>query len=202
MAPRWTVLSVSVLSDLRLSIDASYLNALLTIPPSCKPLLTATGGLPLALTQCGIKADLRALKRLHVKPVFLSLIRTHCNPCRTPLSHALSHSHNLIACPSGLGRHAMSVATTHRHVTRMSTLSLPLFHPGLAHPHPVSPLYPGSPSCSRIAASAVVLISSAYVSALPVSVTPTLIESPAPLRSAMPSHSQHRCTLTLNPTPP
>ncbi|KAF8875752.1 hypothetical protein BD779DRAFT_1475917 [Infundibulicybe gibba] len=118
-------------------------------------------------------------------------------PRRTPSSHALSHSHNLIACPSGLGRHAMSVATTHRHVTRMSTLSLPLFHPGLAHPHPVSPLYPGFPSCSRIAASAVVLISSAYALMPPLAFSLTA----APFRGSS-APLQHRCTLTLNPTPP
>ncbi|KAF8889292.1 XPG I-region protein [Infundibulicybe gibba] len=64
-------LPLSALSDSRLGIDASYyLNTLLTTPPSREPLLAATGGLPLALTQ-RIEADLRALERLHIKPVFV-----------------------------------------------------------------------------------------------------------------------------------
>ncbi|KAF8141877.1 PIN domain-like protein [Boletus edulis] len=63
--------SLSVLSDSRLGIDASYyLQQLTDNPPSREPLLAATGGLPLALTQ-RIEADLRALEKLHIKPVFV-----------------------------------------------------------------------------------------------------------------------------------
>jgi 5'-3' exonuclease len=63
--------SLSVLSDSRLGIDASYYLQLLTDnPPSREPLLAATGGLPLALTQ-RIESDLRALEKLHIKPVFV-----------------------------------------------------------------------------------------------------------------------------------
>lgn len=62
---------LSVLSDSRLGIDASYyLQQLTDNPPSREPLLAATGGLPLALTQ-RIEADLRALEKLHIKPVFV-----------------------------------------------------------------------------------------------------------------------------------
>ncbi|KAI0796178.1 PIN domain-like protein [Abortiporus biennis] len=62
---------LSVLSDSRLGIDASYyLNQLIENPPSKEPLLAATGGLPLALTQ-RIESDLRALEKLHIKPVFV-----------------------------------------------------------------------------------------------------------------------------------
>ncbi|KAF9553670.1 PIN domain-like protein [Agrocybe pediades] len=64
-------LPLSVLSDSRLGIDASYYLQLLTDnPPSREPLLAATGGLPLALTQ-RIEADLRALEKLRIKPVFV-----------------------------------------------------------------------------------------------------------------------------------
>jgi hypothetical protein len=64
-------LSLSVLSDSRLGIDASYYLKLLTEnPPSREPLLAATGGLPLALTQ-RIESDLRALEKLRIKPVFV-----------------------------------------------------------------------------------------------------------------------------------
>ena len=64
-------LPLSVLSDSRLGIDASYyLQQLTDNPPSREPLLAATGGLPLALTQ-RIEADLRALEKLHIKPVFV-----------------------------------------------------------------------------------------------------------------------------------
>ncbi|KAF8554309.1 PIN domain-like protein [Imleria badia] len=63
--------SLSVLSDSRLGIDASYyLQQLTDNPPSREPLLAATGGVPLALTQ-RIEADLRALEKLHIKPVFV-----------------------------------------------------------------------------------------------------------------------------------
>ncbi|KZP13217.1 hypothetical protein FIBSPDRAFT_137984 [Athelia psychrophila] len=62
---------LSVLSDSRLGIDASYyLNLLTENPPSREPLLAATGGLPLALTQ-RIESDLRALEKLRIKPVFV-----------------------------------------------------------------------------------------------------------------------------------
>ncbi|KAI0698346.1 XPG I-region protein [Cytidiella melzeri] len=62
---------LSVLSDSRLGIDASYyLTQLTETPPSREPLLAATGGLPLALTQ-RIESDLRALEKLRVKPVFV-----------------------------------------------------------------------------------------------------------------------------------
>ncbi|KAF7983678.1 hypothetical protein HWV62_19583 [Athelia sp. TMB] len=62
---------LSVLSDSRLGIDASYyLNSLTEAPPSREPLLAATGGLPLALTQ-RIESDLRALEKLRIKPVFV-----------------------------------------------------------------------------------------------------------------------------------
>lgn len=62
---------LSILSDSRLGIDASYYLSLLNDnPPSREPLLAATGGLPLALTQ-RIESDLRALEKLHIKPVFV-----------------------------------------------------------------------------------------------------------------------------------
>ena len=62
---------LSVLSDSRLGIDASYyLSNLIDNPPSREPLLAATGGLPLALTT-RIESDLRALEKLHIKPVFV-----------------------------------------------------------------------------------------------------------------------------------
>lgn len=62
---------LSVLSESRLGIDASYyLSSLLDNPPSREPLLAATGGLPLALTT-RIESDLRALEKLHIKPVFV-----------------------------------------------------------------------------------------------------------------------------------
>jgi hypothetical protein len=64
-------LPLSVLADSRLGIDASYYLQLLTDnPPSREPLLAATGGLPLALTQ-RIESDLRALEKLRIKPVFV-----------------------------------------------------------------------------------------------------------------------------------
>ncbi|KAH9939148.1 PIN domain-like protein [Amylocystis lapponica] len=62
---------LSILSDSRLGIDASfYLGLLNDTPPSREPLLAATGGLPLALTQ-RIESDLRALEKLRIKPVFV-----------------------------------------------------------------------------------------------------------------------------------
>lgn len=63
--------SLSVLSDSRLGIDASYYLKILTDnPPSREPLLAATGGLPLALTT-RIESDLRTLEKLRIKPVFV-----------------------------------------------------------------------------------------------------------------------------------
>ncbi|KAF7317594.1 XPG I-region protein [Mycena kentingensis (nom. inval.)] len=64
-------LPLSVLSDSRLGIDAShYLEQLTDNAPSREPLLAATGGLPLALSQ-RIESDLRALEKLRIKPVFV-----------------------------------------------------------------------------------------------------------------------------------
>jgi hypothetical protein len=64
-------LSLSVLSESRLGIDASYyIQLLLENEPSREPLLAATGGVPLALTQ-RIETDLRVLEKLHIKPVFV-----------------------------------------------------------------------------------------------------------------------------------
>lgn len=54
-----------------MGIDASYYISLLTDnPPSREPLLAATGGLPLTLTQ-RIESDLRILEKLRIKPVFV-----------------------------------------------------------------------------------------------------------------------------------
>ena len=62
---------LSVLSDTRLGIDASYyLQSIYENPPGKEPLLSATGGLPLALTQ-RIETDLRTLEKLRIKPVFV-----------------------------------------------------------------------------------------------------------------------------------
>uniref|UniRef100_A0A0W0G2U0 Putative XPG I-region protein n=1 Tax=Moniliophthora roreri TaxID=221103 RepID=A0A0W0G2U0_MONRR len=64
-------LNLSVLSDSRLGIDAShYIQNLIDNPPSREPLLAATGGLPLALTQ-RVESDLRILEKLRIKPVFV-----------------------------------------------------------------------------------------------------------------------------------
>ncbi|KAK2465487.1 hypothetical protein APHAL10511_002379 [Amanita phalloides] len=64
-------LPLSVLTDSRLGIDASYyLQNLLDSPASRESLLAATGGLPLALIQ-RIESDLRNLEKLHIKPVFV-----------------------------------------------------------------------------------------------------------------------------------
>lgn len=66
-----TTLNLAVLSDSRLGIDAAYYLTLLTEnPPSREPLLAATGGVPLALTQ-RIESDLRVLEKLRIKPVFV-----------------------------------------------------------------------------------------------------------------------------------
>lgn len=62
---------LSVLSDTRLGIDAGYyLQSIYENPPGKEPLLSATGGLPLALTQ-RIETDLRTLEKLRIKPVFV-----------------------------------------------------------------------------------------------------------------------------------
>lgn len=62
---------LSVLSDTRLGIDASYyLQSIYENLPGKEPLLSATGGLPLALTQ-RIETDLRTLEKLRIKPVFV-----------------------------------------------------------------------------------------------------------------------------------
>ncbi|KAJ8094869.1 hypothetical protein PM082_010082 [Marasmius tenuissimus] len=64
-------LNLSVLSDSRLGIDASYyIQNLLDTPSSREPLLAATGGLPLALTT-RVESDLRILEKLRIKPVFV-----------------------------------------------------------------------------------------------------------------------------------
>ena len=64
-------LPLSIISESRLGIDASYyLQNLLDGPATREPLLAATGGLPLALIQ-RIESDLRSLERLHIKPVFV-----------------------------------------------------------------------------------------------------------------------------------
>lgn len=64
-------LSLSVLTDSRLGIDAAhYLRLLLDLSPSREPLLAATGGPPLALAQ-RIESDLRVLEKLRIKPVFI-----------------------------------------------------------------------------------------------------------------------------------
>ncbi|KAK7033935.1 hypothetical protein VNI00_012560 [Paramarasmius palmivorus] len=63
--------NLSVLSDSRLGIDASYyIQSLIDNPSSREPLLAATGGLPLALTQ-RVESDLRTLEKLRIKPVFV-----------------------------------------------------------------------------------------------------------------------------------
>ncbi|KAG8974004.1 hypothetical protein FRC05_007920 [Tulasnella sp. 425] len=64
-------LPLSALSETRLGIDAThYLRTLLEHPSTREPLLSATGGLPLALTS-RIESDLRTLEKLHIKPVFV-----------------------------------------------------------------------------------------------------------------------------------
>jgi hypothetical protein len=64
-------LPLSIISESRLGIDASYyLQNLLDNPVTREPLLAATGGLPLGLIQ-RIESDLRGLERLHIKPVFV-----------------------------------------------------------------------------------------------------------------------------------
>lgn len=62
---------LSILSDTRLGIDAGYyLQSIYESPPGKESLLSATGGLPLALTQ-RIETDLRTLEKHRVKPVFV-----------------------------------------------------------------------------------------------------------------------------------
>ncbi|KAB5594780.1 hypothetical protein CTheo_1759 [Ceratobasidium theobromae] len=64
-------LPLSTLAESRLGIDAShYLSNLLDNPSTREPLLAATGGIPLSLAS-RIEQDLRALEKLHIKPVFV-----------------------------------------------------------------------------------------------------------------------------------
>ncbi|KAI6108785.1 hypothetical protein EDD16DRAFT_59761 [Pisolithus croceorrhizus] len=73
-------LSLNVLADSRLGIDAHYyLKQLAENLPSREPLLAATGGLPLALTT-RIETDLRTLEKLRIKPVF---VFPWSPPCQT-----------------------------------------------------------------------------------------------------------------------
>lgn len=63
--------ALSALSDTRLGIDLShYLSTLLNSPSTREPLVATTGGLPLSLT-ANVEADLRALEKLRIKPVFV-----------------------------------------------------------------------------------------------------------------------------------
>ncbi|KAF8315406.1 XPG I-region protein [Clavulina sp. PMI_390] len=84
----YQTLPLSALSDSRLGIDAShYLRGLLDSPETREPLLAATGGLPLALTS-KIEADLRALEKLHIKPVFVFPGLLPANKAKpNPLAH-------------------------------------------------------------------------------------------------------------------
>ena len=62
---------LSALAGSRLGIDAKhYLTNLLTNPDSQEPLLAATGGVHLSITQ-RVENDLRTLDRNHIKPVFI-----------------------------------------------------------------------------------------------------------------------------------
>lgn len=62
---------LSALSDTRLGIDLPhYLDTLLRSPSTREPLVATTGGLPLALPSL-IEADLRALEKLRIQPVFV-----------------------------------------------------------------------------------------------------------------------------------
>ncbi|CAE6464140.1 unnamed protein product [Rhizoctonia solani] len=64
-------LPLSTLAESRLGIDAShYLSNLLDNPATREPYLAATGGIPLSLPS-RIEQDLRALEKLHIKPVFV-----------------------------------------------------------------------------------------------------------------------------------
>ncbi|KAJ1306976.1 hypothetical protein OPQ81_007956 [Rhizoctonia solani] len=64
-------LPLSTLAESRLGIDAShYLSNLLDNPSTREPYLAATGGIPLSLSS-RIEQDLRALEKLHIKPVFV-----------------------------------------------------------------------------------------------------------------------------------
>ncbi|ELU43714.1 XPG I-region protein [Rhizoctonia solani AG-1 IA] len=64
-------LPLSTLAESRLGIDAShYLSNLLDNPTTRESYLAATGGIPLSLAS-RIEQDLRALEKLHIKPVFV-----------------------------------------------------------------------------------------------------------------------------------
>lgn len=64
-------LPLLTLAESRVGIDAAhYLNNLLENPLTREPFLAATGGIPLSLTS-RIEQDLRALEKLHIKPVFV-----------------------------------------------------------------------------------------------------------------------------------
>jgi XPG N-terminal domain len=64
-------LPLTILSDSRLGIDAAfYITQLLESQDTREPLLAATGGAPLTLTT-RIEADLRALDKLRIKPLFV-----------------------------------------------------------------------------------------------------------------------------------
>ncbi|CAE6428062.1 unnamed protein product [Rhizoctonia solani] len=64
-------LPLSTLAESRLGIDAfHYLSNLLDNPSTREPYLAATGGIPLSLPS-RIEQDLRALEKLHIKPVFV-----------------------------------------------------------------------------------------------------------------------------------
>ncbi|CEL61674.1 putative protein C139,01c OS=Schizosaccharomyces pombe (strain 972 / ATCC 24843) GN=SPAC139.01c PE=1 SV=2 [Rhizoctonia solani AG-1 IB] len=64
-------LPLSTLAESRIGIDAShYLSNLLDNPATREPYLAATGGIPLSLSS-RIEQDLRALEKLHIKPVFV-----------------------------------------------------------------------------------------------------------------------------------
>jgi hypothetical protein len=62
---------LTALRDTRLGIDLTlYLRLLLNSPRTAEPLVAALGGAPLALI-AHIEADLRALERARIKPVFV-----------------------------------------------------------------------------------------------------------------------------------
>ena len=86
---QYQTLPLNSLSESRLGIDAShYLRGLLESPATREPLLAATGGLPLSLTS-KIESDLRALEKLHIKPVFVFPGLLPANKVKpNPLAHA------------------------------------------------------------------------------------------------------------------
>lgn len=59
------------MANTRLGIDAKqYINSLLNSPDSREPFVTATGGIPLSITQ-RIENDLSTLNRNRIKPIFV-----------------------------------------------------------------------------------------------------------------------------------